>query len=258
MQTDLFERFMRWEWDFPGPFNRRVKNPAHYRDSSFFGALFSARSSRIRPLLPDTAIHPVEIIPGKALVAVSAFEFRDTDIDPYNEVAVAFLVRRGKRSLPVINALQYASRGLFDVFVWYITVNTEIAQYGGQTLYGYPKTITDIDFRQGEGRVSCTVDDERGRLLTFSGRRIRTPSRRAVRVRTFSRKNGHLLVSNMFWDYLEHGVSFRPDAATLDLNGAHPVGKELAAIGLGKRPLMVQYAPKGRAAMFLPRNVEDD
>ena len=258
MQTDLFERYMRWEWDFPGHFDRKVKNPAHYRDSSFLGAVYSVGTRQVRPLLPDPSLHPVEIVPGRALAAVSAFEMRDTDIDPYNEFVVVFLVSHGRRPLPMVHALQHATRGVFDVFVWYISVNTEIAQYGGRQLFGYPKSLTNISFREDAKGVGCSVDDDDGRVLSFSGRRIPSRKRQAVRVRTFSQKNGHLLASNMFWEYLEHGVSFRPSAARLDLNTAHPVGRELASIGLSRNPLMVQYSPKGRAVVFLPRNVEDD
>ena len=66
-----------------------AKLPAFYYDGAEMTALFPARHGELRRLLPDPRLVPARLAPGLGVVAVSCLEYRDSDVGPYNELAVA-------------------------------------------------------------------------------------------------------------------------------------------------------------------------
>ena len=77
-----------------------VKLPIFYYDNTSLTALYTAKTAKVRAYLPSEDLHPVELYPGRCLAAVSAFEYRATDIGPYNEFSLAVLVTYGKKGWP--------------------------------------------------------------------------------------------------------------------------------------------------------------
>src|SRR3954468_16550244 len=67
--------------------------PAFYRDASQFGVFFRIDLDRARDLLRDTTVEPWPIL-GAAMGAIYAWEYRDTDLGPYNEVGIGIQARR--------------------------------------------------------------------------------------------------------------------------------------------------------------------
>jgi hypothetical protein len=63
--------------------------PIFYRDVMSLGALFLASTARLRALLPSSRMHPLRITPWHGILSVSVNQFRDSDLGPYNEVAVS-------------------------------------------------------------------------------------------------------------------------------------------------------------------------
>jgi len=51
-------------------------------------AVYTASTRRVRRLLPHPAMNPIEMFPGRCMVAFTAYEYRKTDIGPYNEFSI--------------------------------------------------------------------------------------------------------------------------------------------------------------------------
>ena len=258
MKADLFDRFERWEWDYPGPFDRRVKNPAFYQDGTLLAAVYTVNSSKVRRLLPTRKLKPVNLIPGRALAVVTALEVRASDLDPYCEVGVSFFVSYNRYTVPFFSAVRAGLARDYETFVWHLPVTTEIARYGGVHLVGLPKFIADIKFDRSESQVACRVSENGSHVLTLTGNVLRTRGSGETRVKVFSQKNGHMLASNMYTDVVEFGETYNRNAAKLEFGAAHPIGRALSDIDLSPRPLLYQYCPRIRMALFLPHNVEDN
>lgn len=238
-------------------FDRVGKLPVFYYDNSSMTAVFTASTRKVRALLPDARMHPLELFPGRCVVAFNAFEYRDTDIDPYNEFSISFLMSYGRRALPGFKLLHGLMTRCFEAYVWKLPVTTEIARWGGVELYGYPKFIADIEFERTPERTVCTLSEAGRHILTLDGRALKGAPARLLRYRAYSMKNGIPLCANVYTHPLQYAQTMSPGAARLTL-GEHEIARQLRALELSASPLMYQYCPLNELVLFGPRNLIDD
>lgn len=244
--------------EFPmEPFDRMGMLPVFYYDNSSMTAVFTASTRKVRALLPDPSMHPLELRPGRCVVAFNAFEYRDTDIDPYNEFSISFLMSYGRRSLPGIKLLRGMASRCFEAYVWQLPVTTEIARWGGVELYGYPKFLADIEFKHAPDRTSCRLSVGGRHILTLDGQVLSGAPAKLLRYRAYSMKNGIPLCANVYTNPLEYAESMSRSAASLTL-GDHDIARQLQNLDLSASPLMYQYCPRNELVLFGPRNLIDD
>ena len=93
---DFFKGVVQWELTSE-EFNFKGKLPVFYYDNTAMTAIYTASTTMVRRLLPRHDMHPVEVKRGRALVAFTAFEYRDSDIDPYNEFSISFPITFQKK-----------------------------------------------------------------------------------------------------------------------------------------------------------------
>ena len=143
-------------------------------------------SGRLRQLMPDPRFCPARLAPGLGAVAVTCFEYRDTDIGPYNELAISVVLNEPwfLPNVPGRALLASLRRRQLHAWVHHLPVTTEIARAGGVDLYNYPKFIGGIDFEQTATRRICRLSEGEEHILTLSGERLATP--RCERFQLFS------------------------------------------------------------------------
>jgi hypothetical protein len=252
--SDLFSGIVQWEMSWQG---RAAKLPVFYYDNTAFTTIFSAPTSRLKRLLPHPDLKPIELYPGTGLVAFTCFEYRRTDIDPYNELSIAVMASLRGFTLPGLSLLTQVARRVFHAYVWKLPVTTEVARVGGVELYGYPKFIAGIDFERSASTIACHLSENGKPILTLRGPALPTGRGKITRYVTTSIKDGVPLVANVVTDPLEYAESFTGAGATLELHGDHPIAADLRAVGLSRKPVLYQYAPKTQAILFAPRNLMD-
>lgn len=252
--TDLFTGIAQWETTLGG---RAGKLPVFYQDNTSFTAVFSARSDVARRLLPHPALKLVELYPGRCLVAITAFEYRRTDIDPYNELSIALLATAGSRPIPGLGVLSLVARRTFEAYVWQLPVTTEIARAGGVEVYGFPKFIADIRFERAAGKIGCELAAAGKPILAVRGRILPTRRGPLMRYVTYSVREGIPLAANVLVDPLEYAESMGGGGAELELRGDHAICATLRELDLGRRAVLYQYAPRNQAILFAPRNLVD-
>lgn len=145
MSGELFRGVKQFEFQSPASAaqlgRESFRIPVYYYDNSSLTVIHTASTARVRPYLPDPRMHPLEVAPGRCLVAFTAFEYRKTDIDPYNEFSIAILINFDKTVIPGLSVLRQLLSNAFHAYVWHLPVTTEIARYGGVELYGYPRRV---------------------------------------------------------------------------------------------------------------------
>ncbi len=254
---DLLKGVLQWE-NYDEHFQRRVKLPVFYYDNTAMTAIYTASTAMVRRHLPRTEMRPVEVLPGKALVAFTAFEYRRTDIDPYNEFSISFPVTYRKPSIPGLTVLSMMARRYFTAYVWQLPVTTEIARYGGVQWYGYPKYLADIRFSHEGPMLSCTLTEGGENILVLEGKKLKTRNEKFNRFKTYSVKDGVVLPANVYMNPIEFGMSMSPGAARLSVGEKHPVARQLRELGLSERPVFYNYMPLMEAVLYAPRNLMDD
>jgi len=105
-------------------------------------AFFPLPTRNVRALLPSPQLRPVEAVPGYAVLAFVAFEYRDTDIGPYNEVAVCVpVLYNSPLNLPLVPLLLEKSYPGLGFYVHHLPVTTDIACRAGRTALPRPMAL---------------------------------------------------------------------------------------------------------------------
>jgi hypothetical protein len=253
---DFFKGVVQWEI-MTKDGSLEGKLPVFYYDNTAMTAIYTASTDRIRDLLPRTDMHPVEIWKGRGLVAFTAFEYRNSDIDPYNEFSISFPITFRKKGIPGLTVLPMMARRYFTAYVWQLPVTTERARRGGVDMYGYPKFLADISFAHEDGMLACTLSENGSNILCLKGKKLRTRKEKTNRFKTYSIKDGVPLVANIFMNPVEFGMSLLPGAAHLTL-GTHRIAQQLSGLGLSDKPVFFQYMPVMEAILCGARNLMDD
>lgn len=220
-----------------------AKVPIFYYDGTAMTVVFPARYGAVKSLMPDPRYVPARLAPGIGVIGISAFEYRDTDIGPYNELAIAVPLNDPPFSLNLPGRAMLAGlrRGQLHAYVHHLPVTTEVARAGGVDFYNYPKFIAGIDFSESDSRRECRLAEGEEHILTLEGEMLATP--RSQRMRVFSHLYMNRLPQSSEFELnaTKVGVTLRPGAATLSLGTRHPIALELAKLLLGRRSLYYQY-----------------
>jgi hypothetical protein len=232
---------------------RTVTLPVEVRDATSMSAMFLVRAPAVRRLIPDSRLHVPELFPGRTLCIVAAIEYRDNDLGQYNEVSVAFFVTHaGRRPLPFLGLLAGFRRGTLGAYIHRLPVTTSFSRDAGRDIWGFPKFVADIAFRDEGHRRICTLTAGGTHVLTFTaargGRRRMPPMpqdawawRDGVLRRTPSAMGGE-------------GVGVRLGGATLAL-GEHPIAAELRGLRIPRRALLSTWVERMRARFDAPQIV---
>jgi hypothetical protein len=165
-----------------------VQLPVIYRDATQVGMLFRIDLDRANALLDESVLEPWPIF-GKALAAIYAWEYRDTDIGRYNEVGLGIQCRlRG--STPSLLRYGRDPTAQPEQAIWVVTlpVTTEAAYAAGAEVWGYPKYIAPIEANIEKKRASFALGGE----LELSVGNPRGPSL-TLPIATFSQLDGELV-----------------------------------------------------------------
>jgi len=235
-----------------------VKLPIFYYDNTAMSAIYTASTSRVRKYLPSPEMHPVEMFPGRCLMVFSAFEYRRTDIDPYNEFSISAVITYGKRAIPGLTSLAYMLKNCFTACILHLPVTSERARRGGVELAGYPKFIADITFAHENGYTTCTLAENGERILTLSGKKVKTSRGRLTKYIIHTMKNGIPLKANLYLNPIQYRQTIGFGAARLDIGSGHRICAELHDMRLSRMPVLYQYIPSYEAILFNSKNLIDD
>ena len=118
---------------------------------------------------------------GKAMAMVACFEYRKTDIGPYNEVCLG------------VSALAPGDR-IPALYVTDLPVTTTVAHRAGREIWGYNKFVSPIDV-QGDHKAFATAlrDPDDALILTLEGARAASIPTPPMDVPTFSMLGGRAI-----------------------------------------------------------------
>jgi hypothetical protein len=254
MSGKIFKGIKQWEFEREG---LKFKLPVFYYDNTSVSAVYTASTRRVRELLPLQEMKPVEILYGRCLAVFTAFEYRRTDIDPYNEFSIAFPITWGKTPIPLLTALRQRVKRCFSAYVWQLPVTTEIARLGGVELYGFPKFLADITLERRDGWIECRLSEKGEPILSLRGRELPVKRGKLERLVTYSVIDDIPIMTHVIFDPLEFAETRDRNAASLEVATRHPISKALRDMGLSRTPMAYQFSPRTQAVLFGGRNLMD-
>jgi len=120
--------------------------PILYRKAKVIGLVYRLNPALVAECLPDDCAFEPHLLMGKAVVQLVVFEYTDTSIGPYAEVALAVQVKVKGSDPPGLGSLlmprMHESQGSFFLT---LPVTTEEANAAGRELWGFPKYVVEID-----------------------------------------------------------------------------------------------------------------
>jgi hypothetical protein len=232
---------------------RTVGLPVEVRRAAQWGVQYLVPAAAAQRIVAPTGLEVTGPVPGRALVALAVCRYDDTDLDPYHEVAVSFVVRPHDAP-PGASGAQRArefATGAVGVYIHRLPVDQEFTCAAGRDIWGFPKWVTSIDIDEPDGRggagtgTTVRLVDDGAHVLTLtiaSGGRLQLPSRAPA---SYSFRDG--VLRRTTWTTSSQDVAGRLGGATLIL-GDHPMADELRSLGLPKRALFSSSAGQMRAS----------
>ncbi len=231
--------------------------PLFYYDGEQMTGVFPAKLSKLKKMLPDPRFSPARIAPGVGAVTVTCFEYRDTGIGPYNELAIGIPLNEPffRPNLPGRAMLDAVRRGQYDTWVHHLPVTTEIARAGGVDFYNYPKFVASIDFEQDQQSRTCRLAEGAEHILTMQAPRIQ--SGRDEEVQIFSHLYQNREPQTSEFKILAHnlGRSIKFGATTIALGDRHPIARELSDALISDKSIATAYSPRIEGILYGPHHL---
>ncbi len=226
----------------------RIGLPVRYYDWSWINAIFPAPAAKVQRLLPSNKLKPVLLMPGTAMVALTAMEYRQiADVSPYNEFSISVPVQCEPTinvpGLPLLfNPLlspQWYKK--FGVYIHHLPVTTKEAYDLGVEIWGYPKFVAEVSFEDIDQIRRCRLRAEGKDIVTLEVKKLATKAR-PMSLYSYTVKNGQLL-KTLIQTQGQYGITKFPGGASYTL-GDHPIAEELKALRMGKMAVGRFYAPQ--------------
>lgn len=215
-----------------------VWSPNFYYRSSNVQVLMLAPVSRLKAKLPSP-LEPLQPFPGYGLVSLTFFSYSVCDVDPYDEVSVAIVVRQpGAHGLQSLELLKSMRKHDYYGHVLALPVDTEIARVRGVYGYQLPKWLTPIDMNIGAKEVQANIFDTDGKpdlSLTAPLPKLKAVKPQSlIETKTmFHQVDGAWHRTSVQSNTLEFGKKLFPKNVQLVRNGG-PLSKLLDELGIGK------------------------
>jgi len=214
--------------------------PLFYQDIRFMSILVLVPTEKIKSMLPSKRLKPYRITPWHGVMSITCYEYRESDLNPYNEVAIGFPVTIDEET-PIFTGSLRRMPANPMAYIHQIPVTTEIAREVGAELAGYPKFIAGIEFSEKEHWLACALRADDQLILKLSGRMLDLKALPRYRVNPLTQRQGYILRSEFVISEAEMGESKNGEDVRLEL-GEHPIAKVLKGLDLGK-VLGYQYCP---------------
>tara|TARA_Y100001934_G_scaffold273013_1_gene362438 strand:- start:571 stop:1569 length:999 start_codon:yes stop_codon:yes gene_type:complete len=146
-------------------------SPNFYYENSKVTAIYTADLDRLRELMPAAVldqVEPLQVWPGRGLVALTAYAYHYCDNDTYNEISLAIVTNKpGDANLGPISLISQGMAKDFWGYVLKLPVDTELARVRGVVGYNLPKWLTGINYRENDDSLTFEVMDAQTGELDF-------------------------------------------------------------------------------------------
>lgn len=206
--------------------------PVRVRDADVHTAVFSVPADAAQRLIDHSGLQVCRFRPGRAVVTLMLARYNDGDLGRYNEFGTCVMVNPPGSNATGLRALAGAA-----AFIHRLPVDQSFTLEAGRTIWGFPKTMADFTVRDADP-FGFSVSEQGSLIVSMEfGKGLPVPSLRSrPRVlTTYTFAEG--TTREVPWQMTNSRVRFRPGGARL-LLGDHPYARELAGLGLPRRPMV--------------------
>ena len=220
--------------------------PVFYQDIRFMSVSVLAPIEGIKAILPSRRMKPYRITPWHGAISITAYEYRECDIEPYNKVSIGVPVTIDEETPMFTGSLRRMPKVPMS-YSHHLPVTTEIAREVGAEFAGYPKFIADIEFVEEGNWLICELKVDGQNVLTLRGRKLDLKRFPRYRVSPITYRRGYILRSDFVISERDMGNSKSGKYVRIEL-GEHRIAGELKELKLGK-VLGYGYCPQAQGIL---------
>ena len=215
-----------------------VPMPVQVADASAGTVIFDVSLDAARALAPE-GFEVVETEPGRAQFALALVDYRVNDLGAYHEVGTILFVRP-------------AGGGDDGTFITHLPVDQEFTCVAGNQIWGFPKSVEQIDVTQTEDSSRWVLTMGGELVLDVTVPRGGTDEMPPLPMTSYTLLDGRPHATRFTQGGSGSGMGFG-EGVSLTL-GTHPIAKELASLGLPEAPVVVTtWTEKMQATFEEPR-----
>lgn len=150
---------------------KTVNIPAVYKGEGLT-AVFPISYEKAAKIIDSHGLKPAKLLPGKALLSITVFDFIDSPVGPYTELVYAIpILYKSKMNLPLLPIIFGKHSENFGFYVLDIMQSTEIAVAHGNLLTGYPhnSNLIDVKFTHDRDNLYVKVNGKSGLVIEIRG-----------------------------------------------------------------------------------------
>lgn len=220
---------------------QQIELPILYYDVRCINSIFTAKTSKLRKLLPHPNFRPIEMWPGTGMLGITAFEYRDTSIGLYNEVAISIPIRFPPRFVfPGIAAISMIRTNVFHVYIHHLPVTSDIALKAGVHFWNYPKFLAEITFEDYGENTEVILKEKDELIFKLFAKKLIAKQSAPLQIHTYSVREDEVMHALADGWVAQLGTVMMGNVARLEL-GEHRIGKELVDLGIGETARSGQY-----------------
>lgn len=248
--ASFFEGVAQSEVEIAG---ERAWMPIFYRDAGALTALFPARLSALRRALPDRRFVPARLAPGVGALAITAFEYRDSDVGAYNELAVSIVLNEPwvLTNLPGRALGRSVRAARFDAFILHLPVTTEIAREGGREFWNFPKFVAEIEIDEEPAATHCRLAEAGEQILSLRAPHLPSRGPKSLRLLSHTWMHGRPQRAEVSVHALQYGEAMTR-ACSIELGANHSIAAQLREMLLSRRSLHLQTMPRFESILYGP------
>ena len=221
-----------------------VTMPVQVRDASAATVMFEVSAAAAAALLPTDDFEIIEAAPGRAHLAIALVDYRDNDLGAYHEVGLTFFVRP-------------RAGGEDGTFLTRLPVDEQFTCEAGRTIWGFPKTVEQIDVRNTPTSSTWTLRMDDQPTLVVRVPRGGTDESPPAPMTAYSLIDGVPHRTTFTQGGEGSQIVFGGEGAEVTL-GTHPVAGELASLGLPDAPVVLTtWTERMRATFEVARPLTD-
>ena len=232
---------------------RTISFPVEVRDATSGAATFLVSSSAAARLLP-AEFEIAEVLPGRGICSLAMVDYKDNDLGDYNEMAIGFMVvPAGSRPrIPYLGTILDLMKGRLASHLIHMPVDQSFTRDAGSMIWGYPKTVEQIDIEEVGARARARLIHDGEHVLTLTLPRGGTRSITDSSIATLSLIEGvpHRTIASQRIE----GMGFRFGGAEVEL-GTGRIADELRSLGFPKRALMCVWMEQMQARFGPPEKL---
>lgn len=232
---------------------RDIRFPVEVRDASSGAATFLVPSSAATRLIP-AEFEIAEILPGRGICSLAMVDYKDNDLGDYNEFAMGFMVvpKGSRASIPYLGTIIDLMKGRLATHITHMPVDQSFTRDAGAMIWGYPKTVQQIDIEPlgTRARARLVYDGEHALTLTLPRGGTHTVADSSIATLSMIEGVPHRTTASQRID----GMGFRIGGAKIEL-GTGRIADELRSLGFPKRALMCIWMEHMAASFGRPEKL---